>query len=51
MKGEGRKWSAGRLRLIIFIRGGGRSERGRGRARRGERENKFVLALNAAMCM
>jgi hypothetical protein len=31
-----------------IYRGGGGE---RGRARRGERENKFVLALNAAMCM
>jgi hypothetical protein len=36
---------------VTFIGGGGGRARGRGRAWRGERENKFVLALNAAMCM
>ncbi len=44
----GRKWNAGRLPCYRIYRGG--SER-RGRGWGGERESKYALALNAAMCM
>ena len=35
--------------VIAFI--GGSERRGRGGGQGGERESKYVLALNAAMCM
>ncbi len=47
-EGGGAEIDAGQLPLIAFI-GGGVSE-GEGEGKDG-RENKFVLALNAAMCM
>jgi hypothetical protein len=50
-EGGGAEIDAGRLPLITFMGGGGRSEWGMGRSRKGEGENKFVLAQNAVMCM
>ncbi len=45
--GRGRKWSAGRLPCYRVYRG--ESVEGEGKLG-GERESKYVLALNAAMC-
>ncbi len=46
--GSGNRAQAGSP-VIAFI--GGSERRGRGGGQGGERESKYVLALNAAMCM
>jgi hypothetical protein len=44
--GGGRKWERRPAALLLHLEGGVRKGRGEG----GERESKYVLALNAAMC-